>query len=116
VLFTIYALNVAHANDQADADEFVQVSGGLLIVYGVGNMIGPQLGGRLMDFMGPNGFFLAMGGVYALYGFYALWRSLRSDAVSPDLRSDFQIMPPLPAPTPQAMEMDARSSDGDTNC
>ena len=81
VLFTIYALNVAHANDQARADEFLQVSGGLLIVYGIGNMVGPQLGGRLMDEMGPDGFFVAMGGVYALYGLYALWRSVRSRAL-----------------------------------
>lgn len=67
VLFTIYALNVAHANDQAGAHEFIQISGGLLIVYGIGNMVGPQLGGRLMDAMGPNGFFVAMGAVYACY-------------------------------------------------
>ena len=66
VLFTIYALNVAHANDQAEAHEFVQVSGGLLIVYGIGNMVGPQLGGRLMDQFGPKGFFVAMGIVYAV--------------------------------------------------
>jgi MFS family permease len=112
VLFTIYALNVAHANDQAKADEFVQVSGGLLIVYGIGNMVGPQLGGRLMDFMGPNGFFVAMGGVYALYGTYALWRSIRSKAIHPSLRPDFRIVSPLPASTPETPAMDARTADG----
>lgn len=47
VLFTIYALNVAHAKDQATADEFLQVSGGLPIVYGIGNMVESQLAGRL---------------------------------------------------------------------
>lgn len=108
VLFTIYALNVAHANDQAGADEFIQVSGGLLIVYGIGNMVGPQLGGRLMDSIGPNGFFVAMGAVYACYGIYALWRSLRSPAVAPALRADFRVMPALPTPTPELLSLDAR--------
>ena len=111
VLFTIYALNVAHANDQASADEFLQVSGGLLIVYGIGNMVGPQLGGRLMDGMGPNGFFVAMGSVYAVYGLYALWRSMRSRALDPSERDDFRVMPPLPAPTPESLALDVRTTD-----
>lgn len=41
VIYPIYSLNVAHANDYADASEFVKVSGGLLIIYGVGSVIGP---------------------------------------------------------------------------
>lgn len=109
VLFTIYALNVARANDQAGADEFIQISGGLLIVYGIGNMVGPQLGGRLMDAMGPNGFFTAMGCVYALYGLYATWRSLRSRAIHPALRPDFRVVPPLPASTPELLALDIRT-------
>ena len=111
VLFTIYALNVAHANDQAEAHEFVQVSGGLLIVYGIGNMVGPQLGGRLMDHLGPHGFFVAMGLVYALYGLYALWRSLRTATMHPDDKTDFRVVPPLPASTPETLSMDARTEE-----
>ena len=111
VLFPIYALNIAHANDSAQPEEFVEVSGGLLIVYGIGNMVGPQLGGRLMDAAGPNGFFIAIGGTYAVYGFYAFWRSLRTQAVEPSLRSDFQIVPVIPAQTPETVAMDARTSD-----
>jgi predicted MFS family arabinose efflux permease len=112
VLFTIYALNVAHANDQASSDEFVQVSGGLLIVYGIGTMVGPQLGGRLMDGFGPNGFFMAIGGVYAVYGLYALWRSWRTESLPPELRSDFRVVPALPAATPETLAtMDARTEE-----
>jgi len=111
VLFTIYALNVARACDQARADEFLQVSGGLLIVYGIGNMIGPQLGGRLMDEVGQNGFFVAMGAAYALYGIYALWRSMRSQPLHPSVRVDFRIMPPSPAQTPETLSLDARTAD-----
>ena len=60
VLFPIYSLNVAHANDFAEPSEFVKISSGLLIVYGVGSMIGPQIAGRLMDLNGPSGFFVTM--------------------------------------------------------
>ncbi len=55
VLYSIYSLNVAHANDYADASEFVKISGGLLIIYGTGSMIGPALSGPLMDLMGHLG-------------------------------------------------------------
>ncbi len=40
-VYPIYAVLVAHANDYARTDEYVEVSSGLLIVYGVGTMIGP---------------------------------------------------------------------------
>jgi MFS family permease len=112
VLFTIYSLNVAHANDQAAPGEFVQVSGGLLIVYGIGNMLGPQLGGRLMDRFGPDGFFVAMGAMYGAYGAYALWRSTRKSALPPELRPDFSPVPAGTMQTPATIEMDARATPG----
>ena len=101
VLFTIYALNVAHANDQADAGEFLQISGGLLVVYGIGTMIGPQLGGRLMDAAGPSGFFIGMAATYTLYGSYAFWRSRKTTALPPALRPDFMVVPATPLQTPE---------------
>jgi MFS family permease len=101
VMFPMYALNVAHANDFAKPEEFVQVSGGLLIVYGIGSMAGPQFGGRLIDAAGPSGFFVAMGLAYAVYGLYALWRSSRKDAIAPAMRPDFKIVPMSPTQTPQ---------------
>ena len=101
VMFPMYALNVAHANDFAKPEEFVQVSGGLLIVYGIGSMAGPQFGGRLIDAVGPDGFFVAMGLAYAVYGLYALWRSFRKDAIAPAMRPDFKIVPMSPTQTPE---------------
>ncbi len=101
VMFPMYALNVAHANDFAKPEEFVHVSGGLLMVYGIGSMAGPQFGGRLMDAAGPNGFFIAMGLAYAAYGLYAIWRSFRKDAIAPAMRPDFKIVPMSPTQTPE---------------
>ena len=41
--YTLYSIAVAHANDHASAEDFVKVSGGLLLLYGFGTMIGPVL-------------------------------------------------------------------------
>ena len=40
--YTLYSIAVAHANDHADPSAFVQVSGGLLLLYGFGTMVGPH--------------------------------------------------------------------------
>ncbi|BBD41089.1 MFS transporter (plasmid) [Aminobacter sp. Y103A] len=111
VLFTIYALNVAHASDKAGPGEFLQVSGGLLIAYGIGTMIGPQVGGRLMDASGPSGFFMAMALLYAIYGLHALWRSSRVPAVENDKRTDFKVLPASTVQTPETAVLDGRSDD-----
>jgi MFS family permease len=108
VLFPIYSLNVAHANDMAEPEEFVRVSSGLLIIYGLGNMTGPQMGGRLMDFMGPSGFFVAMLFGFACYGAYAFWRTLRREAVAPDDRPDFRLIAVPRQQTPETFQLDPR--------
>ena len=46
--YTLYSLAVAHANDHAKPEDFVKVSGGLLMLYGFGTMIGPVIGALLM--------------------------------------------------------------------
>ena len=108
VLFPIYSLVVAHANDYAEADEFVKVSGSLLIIYGFGTMVGPQVGGRTMEIIGAPGLFASMAAGFALYAGYAMWRSFRRPALDPDERSDFQVIALTRQQTPQTFELDPR--------
>ncbi|MBN9252801.1 MAG: MFS transporter, partial [Mesorhizobium sp.] len=49
--YTLYSIAVAHANDHARAEDFVKVSGGLLLLYGFGTIIGPLLAAALMEWM-----------------------------------------------------------------
>ena len=42
MIYPMYALAVAHANDFAGEDEFVRIAGGLLLLYGFGTMVGPM--------------------------------------------------------------------------
>ncbi|PWW02250.1 putative MFS family arabinose efflux permease [Hoeflea marina] len=109
VLFPIYSLNVAHANDYARPDEFVEVSSGLLIVYGFGAMSGPLLAGTAMDIVGPWGLFATMGAGFLCYALYAAWRMTRRTKPPEETRSEFRAMAPAREHTPQTAELDPRS-------
>lgn len=110
VVFPIYSLNVAHANDYADASEFVKISGGLLIVYGVGSVLGPAISGPLMDVIGANGFFVTMAIAYCIYGLHAWWRIYRLErpAIS-DQKTEFKFHTPDGQSTPETMQLDPRA-------
>lgn len=110
VLFPIYSLNVAHANDYAEANEFVQVSGGLLIVYGVGNMIGPQISARMMESFGKTGMPMTLAMCFAAYGLHALWRiSLKERPAISDHKTEFKYQAIKNINTPESYQMDPRS-------
>ena len=76
----VFGLCAAHANDRAEPHEFVAVSGGLLLIYGVGSVAGPTLGAIAMNNFGPTALFAYTGIVHALLVVYTLYRSIKSDA------------------------------------
>jgi MFS family permease len=53
-VFTVYGLSVAHVNDRIDSSRLLEVTGGLLLLYGTGAAIGPTAAGILMDLLGPG--------------------------------------------------------------
>lgn len=58
----LYALCVAHANDRVPADAFVEVSSGLLMMFGIGAVAGPYLAALPTSAAGSFGVFLFIGG------------------------------------------------------
>lgn len=98
VLFPIYALNVAHANDLAEPTEYVEVSSGMMVTYGIGATSGPLMVGPVMDAFGPAALFVVLAVYFAVYSAYAGWRIMQRDhedgLVS---KADFQ---PNTVPTP----------------
>jgi MFS family permease len=56
--FTIYGLSVAHVNDLIDAKRVLEVTSGLLLLYGIGSTVGPTLAGVVMDIWGPEALML----------------------------------------------------------
>lgn len=112
VLFPIYSLNVAHANDYAEANEFVKISSGLLIIYGVGTMIGPQISARMMEAFGKNGMPATMTVCFAAYGLHALLRIyLRERPAISDQKTEFKYQATKNMNTPESYVMDPRSEE-----
>lgn len=89
--FQIYGLSAAHANDHAEPDEFVAISGGLLLVYGVGSVIGPSIAPLIMSAFGPSAMFAFTAAVHALLVIYAMFRV--SQRAAPDESADYVTMP-----------------------
>nr|WP_316653333.1 MFS transporter [uncultured Gellertiella sp.] len=93
VLYPVYALNVAHANDRAEPEEYVMISSGIMILYGLGTVSGPLMGGTLMEYVGPNGLLWFLATAFTLYAFYAGWRMKRRITDGRDSATDFHAMP-----------------------
>lgn len=80
VAFPVYGIAVAHANDHADADDYVMVSGGLLLMYGGGAVAGPFLASALMTLSAPIAMYAFTGIAHLLLAAYVLNRIFRRDS------------------------------------
>lgn len=107
--YTLYSIAVAHANDHAAPADFVKVSGGLLLLYGFGTMIGPLAGAFLMARMKPESLFLATASAHILLAGYAMLRVRRRASLRTEEKDAFKTMPAERAATPQATLLDPRS-------
>jgi MFS family permease len=109
--YPLYGLAVAHANDHADASEFVAVSGGLLLLYGAGTMLGPLAGGAAMTALGAHALFLVTAAIHALIAAYAFYRTYRRAPIPESVRDAFRNIPSPRAITPQTAALDPRAED-----
>lgn len=92
--FPLYSLCIAHMNDHIEADQMLDASGKLVLLYGVGSAIGPILAGALIDGVGIRGFFLLLGAVHLALGGFAVWRMLRSESLPLDAQGNFVLVSP----------------------
>lgn len=56
--FTLYALFVAHGNDRAKPEHYVEIGSGLLIIFSASAVVGPVLSSFLMEIAGSKALFL----------------------------------------------------------
>jgi MFS family permease len=81
---TIYPVGIAFANSQIDSRHMVSASGGLLLLYSVGNVMTPGLAAGLMAAVAPYALFVLLGSGAALVSVGAcfnLWRKTASPIV-----------------------------------
>jgi len=79
LVFAIYPLSAAHANDWCGPDKRMQTSSGVLIGYGLGSILGPTLSSVLMVSFGPAALFVFIGIICLLLMLYSLWQSWKSE-------------------------------------
>lgn len=113
--YTLYSLAVAHANDHASPEDFVKISGGLLLLYGFGTMIGPIIAAGLMGWLRPEGLFLATALAHFGLAGYTLLRIRRRAPVPIGDREAFKTLPSERAVTPEALRLDPRSEASPEN-
>ena len=92
VAFTLYGISVAHMNDQIRVEDMLEASSGLLLIYGVGAVIGPILGGQLMSRFGPASLFVYFAVALAALGLFGLHRSRISEPTPLEEQGEFVPM------------------------
>jgi MFS family permease len=100
-VFAMYPVIVAHANDHAAEGSFIQISGGLLMIYGIGSIIGPTVAGLLMASFGPESLFMTTAGAHVLLLVFAIVRLRARASVPLQDKGTFQAAPFARASTPE---------------
>ncbi len=109
LVYPIYGLVNAHANDHADPEDFVKISSSLLILYGIGNMIGPSVTGPAMQWLGNNALFQIIGLAHLVLAVHMTYRITRRQAPVDDVM-DYQVIPmATPAISTETYALDPRS-------
>lgn len=100
-IFTMYPVIVAHASDHAAPDSYVQTSGGLLLLFGVGSIVGPLAAGIAMSTIGTRGLFITTIAAHIPLVLYAAVRILQRSAVAQEDKSGFTFSPIARITTPE---------------
>lgn len=87
--FPLYSVAVAHANDYAEAGEYVMVSGGLLLMYGAGAIVGPLLASAAMTWFSDSALYAYTSVMHVLLFGYVLVRLRRREPAPPEQHVPF---------------------------
>jgi MFS family permease len=88
--FPVYSLSVAHSNDHAQPDEFVELSSGLLLVFGASAAVGPVMAGVLRGRSDEPTLFLFHAIVFAFAAAFVVYRMSQRAAPDAEQRGDFK--------------------------
>jgi len=105
---TLYAICLAHANDNATSDDFVEISSAMLITLGLSSAIGAPLASFAMTLMGSDGLYAFTSGCLLIFFVIVLFR--RRSHIQPSIleeKEDFRTVTDMAGPT--AYEMDPRT-------
>lgn len=98
----LYPLAAAHANDHASPEDYVKVSGGLLLLYGIGTIMGPTIGGPVMSTFGPYALFWITALAHVGITVYAVFRSRQRGPVPAADRENYVPVGHIGVKTPES--------------
>ena len=94
----LYSLLLAHTNDYLEPEDMAAASGGMIFINGLGAIAGPVITGWAMDVVGPAGFFIFAGSLFAALTVYGLYRSTRRPAPSVEDTGSYVAVTPTASP------------------
>jgi MFS family permease len=110
-VLSVYSLGVSHVNDRLETSEMVAASSALLLLNGAAAVIGPIVGGVLMDGQGPEAYFGTLAAIAALLAVFCLWRRSRRAPVPREQRGPFiKAQPETTAVTDESQWRDPAAS------
>ncbi len=106
--FPLYSLSVAHANDSVNREDFVEVSSGLLLIFGVGAILGPLFASKLIQSFGQPMLFLFTAIVHGFTGIFSYYRITKREQAPIEERESFVS---IPQTSPELNLLDPRSKE-----
>lgn len=110
ITYPMYSLIIAYTNDYLSKEQMAAASAGLIFLNGVGAIFGPLVTGWLMGQVGPHGFFLLTGLLYAAQAGYIGWRMTRRQA--PAVTDAYVVLTPTASPVAAAAVIGAAPEIG----
>jgi MFS family permease len=95
---TLYPLAIAYANDYLDPSEVVAASGGFILAYGVGAVIGPLASSVAMRLLGPGGMFVYIIATAVALVVFISWRMRIRQWVPVVEKEPYVLQPDVQAP------------------
>ena len=108
--FTVYGLSVAHVNDLIDPGKVLEVTSGLLLLYGFGSTVGPTLAGGVMDLFGPEALMLYFAIVLSALA-ASVWFFAKSKYIHPSRTSQKTDYVVMGSGSQAVLQMDPRRPD-----
>ncbi|MEZ5500016.1 MAG: MFS transporter [Steroidobacteraceae bacterium] len=91
---TLYALNLAHINDQLSDAQMLSASGTIVLLNGAGAAVGPVLVAAIMQKAGNGSFLYLLAAMHISLAAFSLYRIVRRAPVPAPQKSPFVSTPP----------------------
>jgi len=93
LLFSLYSLFIAHANDYLTPSQMVAMSSGLLMINGAGAVFGSPLAATVIDIIGFKGFMPTMAVFLLILAGFVIYRMNMRSAVPAEAQGSFVAIP-----------------------